>query len=276
MQPRGDFHPGHGNPLWGALRGSADYEYHNGKIGSSIMSASKVVTVTTSWDDGHKFDTRLAALLKTYGVQGTFYVCPQDREFKREDLLSTQEMLDISKDFEIGGHTITHPRLSEIAAAEAELEIAQSKIYLEEILQKEVTAFCYPYGSYNDQVKALVKKHGYTFARTTKRYAFDISPDTFEQFTTLHAYSHYSDLHKILSFSKWSPIRVGKYLNWENLAVAMFDHVCEQGGMFHLWGHAWEIDAHNDWEKLEHVLSHIHQRSNVVDIVHKNNTELLN
>ncbi len=247
--------------------------FYDRKIGSSIMSDSKAVTVTTSWDDGHKFDSRLAALLKTYGVQGTFYVCPQDREFKRADLLSTQEILDISKDFEIGGHTITHPHLAEIAISEADIEIAQSKVYLEEILQKEVTAFCYPYGNYNDQVKDLVKKHGYRFARTTKRYAFDISPDTFAQPTTLHAYSHYSDLHKIFAFARWSPVKLGKYHDWEKLAIAMFDHVCENGGVFHLWGHSWEIEKNNGWKRLESLLSHIHQRQ---DVVHKNNTQLLN
>ena len=231
-----------------------------------------MVQVTTSWDDGHKLDMRLAALLKKYRIKGTFYICPQDREFQRKDLLSTQDILSISRDFEIGGHTITHPHLTKIAISQANDEIAQSKSYFEELLQQEVTAFCYPYGDYNEEVKGLVKKHGYKLARTTKRYAFDITQDVFELPTTFHTYAHYSDLHKILSFSNFSPITIKKHWDWEKLAMALFDRTCQTGGIFHLWGHSWEIEKYNGWQKLENVLSYIAQKSNVI---HQTNTEIL-
>ncbi len=232
----------------------------------------KVIRVTTSWDDGHKLDTRLAALLKKYGIKGTFYICPQDREFKRTELLSTQEILSISQDFEIGGHTITHPHLSQITPAQAADEIAQSKTYLEGILQQEVTAFCYPYGDYNDTVKALVEKCGYKLARTTQRYAFDVSPDLFALPTTFHTYAHYSDLHKILAFAKFSPRMVKKLWDWEALAIALFEHTCQTGGVFHLWGHSWEVEKYNGWQKLENVLAYIATKK---DVIHQTNTELL-
>jgi peptidoglycan-N-acetylglucosamine deacetylase len=236
------------------------------------MRDPKVVVVTTSWDDGHRLDTRLAALLKKYGVKGTFYICPQDREFESRDLLSTQDILTISEDFEVGGHTITHPHLTRVVVAEADDEIARSKSYLEEILQREVTAFCYPYGDYNDEVKALVKKHGYKLARTTQRYAFDIPRDTFELPTSFHIYSHYSDLHKILAFSKFSLNKVKAYWDWEKLAIALFDHTCQNGGIFHLWGHSWEVEENNGWQKLENILAHI---AKINTVVYQTNTEIL-
>jgi|SRR5450755_4515306 peptidoglycan-N-acetylglucosamine deacetylase len=235
------------------------------------MNTNKIY-VTTSWDDGHKLDSRLAALLKKYNMQGTFYICPQDREFAREDLLSTQDMLSISKDFEIGGHTITHPHLTQVPISEADDEIARSKTYLENLLQKEVTAFCYPYGDYNDAVKSLIKKHGYRLARTTKRYAFDIPQDTFAIPTTFHTYAHYSDLHKILYFSDFSFPRVRKYWDWEKLAMALFDRTCQTGGVFHLWGHSWEIEKYNGWQKLENIFAYIAQKKNVI---HQTNTACL-
>ncbi len=228
--------------------------------------------VTTSWDDGHKLDTRLAVLLKKYGIKGTFYICPQDHEFKNEDLLSTQDILSISKDFEIGGHTITHPHLTKITISQADDEIAKSRLYIEELLQQEITAFCYPYGDYNDEVKGLVKKHGYKLARTTKRYAFDITQDNFELPTTFHTYAHYLDLHKILSFSNFSLINFKKYWDWEKLAMALFDHTCQTGGIFHLWGHSWEIEKNNGWRKLENVLAYIAKNDNVI---RQTNTEIL-
>jgi D-inositol-3-phosphate glycosyltransferase len=236
------------------------------------LQEPKTICVTTSWDDGHKLDTRLAALLKKYGIKGTFYICPQDREFKREELLGVQEMLAVSKDFEIGGHTITHPHLTAVPIAQADAEIAQSKAYLEELLQREITAFCYPYGDYNDAVKDLVQKHGYRLARTTKRYAFALSQDLFALPTAFHTYSHYSDLHKILSFAKFSPATVKKFWDWENLAIALFEHTCQTGGVFHLWGHSWEIEKNNGWQKLENVFAHIAAKNNVI---HQTNTEIL-
>ncbi len=231
-----------------------------------------MIYVTTSWDDGHKLDMRLATLLKKYGIKGTFYICPQDHEFKDEDLLTTQNILSISKDFEIGGHTITHPHLTKITIAKADDEIAQSKLYLEDLLQQEVTAFCYPYGDFNDEVKCSVKKHGYKLARTTKRYAFDMPPDIFELPTTFHTYAHYSDLHKILSFSNFSLINVKKYWDWDKLAMALFNRTCQTGGVFHLWGHSWEIEKNNGWQKLENVFSYIAKKNNVI---HQTNTEIL-
>jgi len=242
------------------------------KAQSTAMGEPKMIYVTTSWDDGHSLDSRLAELLKNYGIKGTFYICPQDREFKHKDLLSPQGIVSISKDFEIGGHTITHPHLTKITLSQADDEIAQSKAYLEDLLQKEVTAFCYPYGDYNDEVEGLVKKHGYKLARTTKRYAFDLAQDVFALPTTFHTYAHYSDLHKIISFANFSLTTVKKYWDWEKLAIALFDRTCQTGGVFHLWGHSWEIEKYNGWQKLENVLSHIAKKDTVI---HQTNTESL-
>ena len=236
------------------------------------MSNAKKVYVTTSWDDGHNLDIRLAELLKKYAIRGTFYICPQDHEFKQKELLSDQDIVTISKDFEIGGHTITHPHLTKITTHEADDEIAQSKIYLEHLLQQEVTAFCYPYGDYNDAVKSLVRKNGYKLARTTKRYAFDIAHDLFELPTTFHTYAHYSDVQKILMFSNFSLSAFKKNWDWENLAVALFERICQSGGIFHLWGHSWEIEKFDGWQKLEYVLSSIARKN---DVVYQTNTELL-
>ena len=48
----------------------------------------KKTIVTTSWDDGHKLDLKLAALLKKYNIKGTFYISPHDNEFSKNELLS--------------------------------------------------------------------------------------------------------------------------------------------------------------------------------------------
>lgn len=222
----------------------------------------KKVMVTTSWDDGHRLDLRLAQLLQDAGLRGTFYISPRDREFAERDLLSSRQVSDLSSAFEIGAHTLTHPRLPQVSLAEAKTEIAGSKAALEDITAKEVTTFCYPGGAYTTAHVQMVKDAGYRYARTVGRYAFDIS-DPYRAPTTLHAYRHWSDLGDMARFAGYRPRKFARYLQWDELAKAMFDHTAEVGGVYHLWGHSWEIDQHGDWERLAGVFSYIAGRPEV-------------
>jgi peptidoglycan-N-acetylglucosamine deacetylase len=217
----------------------------------------KAIMLTTSWDDGHKDDIRLARMLKMHGLKGTFYISPRDHEFAQQDLLTSQEVKNISRDFEIGAHTLTHPRLLEISEKQAEEEICRSKTILEEITEGKIETFCYPYGVYAKAHVQLVKNAGYRYARTVARYKFGLD-NPYEAGTTVHAYSHgWFDLWQIASFAKFRLGKALQYAEWDALACAMFDRVIRDGGIYHLWGHSWEIDEHNDWERLERVFRYI-------------------
>src|SRR5207302_10446441 len=43
--------------------------------------------------------------------------------------------------------------------------------------------------------------------------------------------------------------------NWLQLAESLLDRVAEHGGVFHLWGHGWEIDALGEWDRLEELMA---------------------
>lgn len=58
---------------------------------------------------------------------------------------------------EIGAHTVTHPVLSAIPAAQQEDEIRESKRRLEEILNEPVESFAYPYGTMDDYTRDSVE-----------------------------------------------------------------------------------------------------------------------
>jgi peptidoglycan/xylan/chitin deacetylase (PgdA/CDA1 family) len=228
----------------------------------------KQVIVTTSWDDGHKLDLTLAKLLKKYEIKGTFYISPENREFKKSDLLSNEEIVALSTDFEIGAHTMTHPRLTKICEREAYSEIFQSKRYLENLTKNKVRCFCYPAGKYNQEIKRIVKNVGFRYARTTERFCFRISDDLLLSGVALETYRNSIpnfplDFFRILMFSKLDPIETFNNLHWEYLAKKTFDHVIKNGGIYHLWGHSWVIERNNDWNKVEHVLSYIGRRKNI-------------
>jgi peptidoglycan-N-acetylglucosamine deacetylase len=218
----------------------------------------KTAVLTTSWDDGHRCDVRLAQMLKKHGLKATFYVAPENQEFAKEDLLSPSEIKDLSQDFEIGAHSMTHRRLPTISEQEAATEIIKSKTVLEQVIDKEIKVFCYPGGAYTKLHVQLVKDAGYRYARTVARYRFKVE-DPYEAGTSLHVYNHRLgfDLWHTARFVKFQPIKVLRCLEWDALAKAMFDQVIKEGGIYHIWGHSWEIDEHDDWESLENVFRYI-------------------
>jgi peptidoglycan/xylan/chitin deacetylase (PgdA/CDA1 family) len=60
---------------------------------------------------------------------------------------------------EIGSHTCTHPNLTFLPQDELERELKESKDSLENLLDKEITSFAYPFTAYNEAVKKTVHKY---------------------------------------------------------------------------------------------------------------------
>ena len=89
------------------------------------------LVVTTSWDDGHSLDMRLADVLDKYGIRGTFYVAKSYMNSR----LTDSEIVELSERHEVGAHTLTHPALPKIPIQEAAKEIRGSKLWLEDLLR---------------------------------------------------------------------------------------------------------------------------------------------
>ncbi|MDO8523836.1 MAG: glycosyltransferase [bacterium] len=228
------------------------------------------VAVTTSWDDGHILDLKLAALMKKYGIAGTFYIAPEDSEIPKAKRLNREDVAELANDFEIGAHTLTHPRLTRIDDARARHEITQSKEVLEEWTQAPITSFCYPFGKYARKHEHMARQSGLALARTTKRFSFARGANRYELPTTVHTYDHWTDLWHIARFVRFNPFIFFRYYRrWDALAMALFDRALTKGGVFHLWGHSWEIEARGEWDRLERVFRHIANRDSVRYIVNR-------
>lgn len=68
---------------------------------------------------------------------------------------------------ELGGHTVSHPLLSEQTLDIQRQEIKQSKLDLERLLQHPITTFAYPFGAYRSETLPLVKEAGFSCACST-------------------------------------------------------------------------------------------------------------
>ena len=52
----------------------------------------------------------------------------------------------------------------------------------------------------------------------------------------------------------WRYIRYGGG-DWGLLAKRLLDRAARVGGLFHLWGHSWEIEETGQWQRLDEVLA---------------------
>ncbi len=61
----------------------------------------------------------------------------------------------------IGSHSVSHINFNEIDKATAEKEISESKLYLENILNKNIILFAAPFATLNESILPVFKKAGY-------------------------------------------------------------------------------------------------------------------
>jgi len=86
--------------------------------------------------------------------------------------LSSAEIVELARGglVEIGCHTVTHPQLSALNAEQQRDEIYLSKSRLEQILDRPVSSFAYPYGrdcDYTNDTVQLVQEAGFVCACST-------------------------------------------------------------------------------------------------------------
>ena len=125
----------------------------------------------------HKVYRELAPLLRNLDVYTRENLLNELRQWaklnsnSRSDYRALNEeelkILSLEGLVEIGAHTVTHSVLSASSQREQVAEILESKRILEEILEKPVTSFSYPYGGKDDYTKIsekLVKKAGFSCA----------------------------------------------------------------------------------------------------------------
>lgn len=215
--------------------------------------------LTTSWDDGHPADEKLADLLDRIGVGASFYV-PQDNREGRP-VLDPGALARLAGRFEIGGHTQSHVDLTSIPASAIAAEIRDGKAYLEDATGAPVPGFCYPRGGHNAAARAAVVEAGFAYARTTANLCLDPGRDRFRIPTSMQFYNHPPTV-RLRNY-----VRRGRYahragalidiLTADDLVAAterLARRALASSGVLHIWGHSWEIDAFNLWESLETAL----------------------
>jgi peptidoglycan/xylan/chitin deacetylase (PgdA/CDA1 family) len=79
--------------------------------------------------------------------------CPLHR------MLSSREVITLGQSelVEIGAHSVTHPVLSALSTESQHYEITASKTFLEELLNRPINSFAYPFGRRGDYTRRTVR-----------------------------------------------------------------------------------------------------------------------
>nr|WP_202411382.1 polysaccharide deacetylase family protein [Aeromonas veronii] len=157
-----------------------------------LQYSKKYLMITA--DDGYQDNlTRMLPLLEKYGYKAVVYVVTGEG-YNRWDvehptnpdtkvsLMSGEQVkaLAASGHVEIGGHTLTHPRLSKLTPEQQAHEIQENKRQLEALLGHQLFSFAYPYGDMNESAKEQAIAAGYRFAVATNSGPKAMHQDPFQ------------------------------------------------------------------------------------------------
>jgi peptidoglycan-N-acetylglucosamine deacetylase len=226
--------------------------------------------VTTSWDDGDPSDIKIADLLRSRKLAGTFYV-PITGYRGRKTLAHPALRALSSEGFEIGAHSFSHKSLTSLSREELGRDVATCKERLEQIVKREVSMFCYPKGRYDRNIIRQLKQAGYKGARTTRMLSLDTDFTAFEIRTTVQAYPHPKMAYvRNLGRAGNIPGLVGylselrHFRSWVELGKQFFDRMLKRGGIWHLYGHSWEIEQLGIWADLQEMLDYVNNHAGVI------------
>jgi peptidoglycan/xylan/chitin deacetylase (PgdA/CDA1 family) len=142
-------------------------------LAGELHLPNKPVIIT--FDDGYAdvYETAFP-LLQEFGMKAVVFVLGNrtimgniwDKDFgELSPLLNQQQILEMNNaGFEIGAHSMTHPKLTMLNEKDATEEILRSRMLLEILLNVPVNSFAYPYGLVNTTIKKITKDAGFTIA----------------------------------------------------------------------------------------------------------------
>ncbi len=141
------------------------------EVESALAAEGKVVGLC--FDDGYADIETALPVLARHGFTASVFVSTGVVDgnarlawYERQPpLLSWERIGELDGDvLRFAAHTITHPNLLLLSDTAAREEIQGGKRQLEERLEREVAAFCYPAGLFGARERALVEEAGFRVA----------------------------------------------------------------------------------------------------------------
>jgi peptidoglycan/xylan/chitin deacetylase (PgdA/CDA1 family) len=109
-----------------------------------------------------------ATVFAPTGLVGTCRALDEGPDHRAKALMSWDDLRRLRADgFDVGAHTRSHPRLSQLAPEEVRAEVVGSRDDITAALGERPTLFAYPYGDWSQPVAAVVRDGGFVAACAT-------------------------------------------------------------------------------------------------------------
>lgn len=189
----------------------------------------KAKSLTFSYDDGQIFDIRLAELLRSHGMKGTFNLNSGNLDDKDGGtFVNKNKLKEIYEGHEIAVHGVEHKCLTGLTDNEIIMELVNDRQQLEKLTGRIVQGMAYAFGAYDGRIIRLCKSAGIKYSRTVGENAyFDLPAEFLAWDSTCH---HNNNL-----------IEKGREFlecpDWKSLPC------------MYVWGHSYEFG--DDWSVIE-------------------------
>ena len=226
----------------------------------------KAKAVTFSYDDGVPQDKRLVKIFDRYNMKATFNLNCENNErphFTKEEIHEYY----LSRGHEVAIHGANHRPNGNLRSIEGIREVLDCRLELEVKCERIIRGMAYPdsgitfmgnFGSY-EQIKNYLIELDIAYARTLcGDNDHFMLPDDF------HAWmpsAHHGN-PKIMEY-------IDTFLNIDTSMQAR--HELRAPRLFYIWGHSFEFDRNNNWDRIEEICNRL---ANKPDVWYATNIEI--
>lgn len=195
--------------------------WRSARFSDAVLDPPFDKTLAITFDDAFASVERLAAPIlsrlgltatvfvpATYVTQGSDLAWQGTRQWQATDHAAELTPMSWSglgslmeQGWEIGSHTSTHPRLTQVTDADLQAELEGSRDECERQLGVGCNALAYPYGDLDDRVLAFTRRAGY---RVAARLSHRLDAPTDLSWPRVGVYHRDDSLRFLLKTSRWT------------------------------------------------------------------------
>ena len=228
----------------------------------------KPKALTLSYDDGAKYDMKLADIINKYGIKCTFNF---NNFYNRPDRLTKEAVIEkiISKGHEIAVHGADHKAEGIIRPIEALEDVLSCRKFLENEFDMIIRGMAYPDsgirflmpGNTYENIRSCLKNLDIVYARTLNgdNNSFRLPSDFYAWMPTAH--------HKNPNIKDY----IEQFLSF-NYSDKVYSSQ-KYPRLFYIWGHSHEFARDDNWSLLEEICEMLSRKP---DIWYATNIEIYN
>ncbi len=208
---------------------------------------------TLSYDDGVEQDMKLIELAREKGAKMTFNLSsgeypPEGFSWEpgtvhRRMPLSLCQKVYTGDDIEVAVHGTHHPFWDALPPHVAMWDIINDRRALEEQYGRLVRGGAFPFGTYSDEVVAMLRAAGIAYCRTVKSSRSFALP---QDWMRLEATCHHRDPELFELAERFTSVK--------NVRDPL---------LFFVWGHTYEFEDNDNWDVMEGLLDRVCGRDDV-------------